>query len=601
VAARFARTPTRGLKPACCRLSAVRTTPGALQQVSNVGYESNDVLSVDFNGASGHVSFDAMLARKEGVLQFVNFDGSEWHVLSDYELLQDGSNKFTILKNQSMNPFEWRREAVVWAGDPDALGEAIIEPPASECVCVFWLNSADVTACKWSEGPVVTLVFLILLIICCCTAIAIPFYHQWIQDQEDLIWSVKPEELVFQEPVEILGRGTFGFVLKAEYRGTTVAVKRVLPPKTPLSRGKKSRGKKSQDSTEQADSREGEVQRIQTFGGGDIVMWLSQARQAAAVRRDAPSSDEEGGSGTFSAAQLSSGMEPPGQLDTNGEFVSGRATGQNEDAAISVDIGYGLGSPRGADDSIHSGFADMHKEESDSRQEVALSLLSRAESRDVAPSIIGTVVSGLNSQVFLGSKAKSGIASRGGYENLQRMFLQEMRMLAKLRHPCIVQVMGAVMKRGTEPMLVMECMDHGSLYDLLHNETVELDAEVSLPILRDIARGLRFLHAADPCIVHGDLKAQNVRAPVRWPAPRARGPQRGPARGAPALTGRAAGAGRLKVQRQGCGLWADAEAPARGGRDALLDGARAAGRRGQHARERRVLVWHLAVGGLHRA
>jgi len=36
----------------------------------------------------------------------------------------------------------------------------------------------------------------------------------------------------------------------------------------------------------------------------------------------------------------------------------------------------------------------------------------------------------------------------------------------------VEQVMGAVMKRGTEPMLVMECMDHGSLYDLLHNETV---------------------------------------------------------------------------------------------------------------------------------
>ena len=594
MAARFARTPTRGLKPACCRSSALKTTPGALQNISNVGFKPIDVLSVDFNGASGHISFDEMLARKEGVLQFLNFDGSEWHVLSNYELLQDGSSKFTVLKNQSMTPFQWSRKAVVWAGDPDALGEAITEPPASECACIFWLNSADVTACKWSQGPVVTLVVLILLIICCCTAIAIPFYRQWVQDQEDLVWSVKPEELVFQEPVEILGRGTFGFVLKAEYRGTTVAVKRVLPPRTPRRRGQKRR-----DSTEQADRMEGEVQRVHTFGGGDIVMWLSQARQAAAVRRDGPSSDEEGGS--FSAAQLSSGMVPTGLLDTNSD------TGQNEGAAISVEMCYSSGSPRGEDDSNRSGFADMQKKvESYSRQEVALSLLSRTESREVAPSIVGTVVSGLTSQVFLGNKAKSGISSRGEYENLQRMFLQEMRLLAKLRHPCVVQVMGAVMKRGTEPMLVMECMDHGSLYDLLHNETVELDAEISLPILRDIARGLRFLHAADPCIVHGDLKAQNVRAPIRSPAlrargPRARGPQRGPARGAPALTGRAAGAGRLQVQRQGCGLWADAEAPARGGRDALLDGARAAGRRAQHARERRVLVWHPAVGGLHRA
>lgn len=50
----------------------------------------------------------------------------------------------------------------------------------------------------------------------------------------------------------------------------------------------------------------------------------------------------------------------------------------------------------------------------------------------------------------------------------------------------------------------------GSLYDLLHNETLAIDAEWVLPILRDITQGLRFLHAARPCIVHGDLKAQNV-------------------------------------------------------------------------------------------
>ena len=53
-------------------------------------------------------------------------------------------------------------------------------------------------------------------------------------------------------------------------------------------------------------------------------------------------------------------------------------------------------------------------------------------------------------------------------------------------------------------------MDHGSLYDLLHNETVIIEGEQILPILRDIAQGLRFLHAADPQVIHGDLKAQNI-------------------------------------------------------------------------------------------
>jgi len=57
-----------------------------------------------------------------------------------------------------------------------------------------------------------------------------------------------------------------------------------------------------------------------------------------------------------------------------------------------------------------------------------------------------------------------------------------------------------------EPMLVMEYMDYGSLYDLLHNETMAIDGEFLLPILRDISQGMRFLHAANPQVLHGDLK-----------------------------------------------------------------------------------------------
>jgi serine/threonine protein kinase len=50
----------------------------------------------------------------------------------------------------------------------------------------------------------------------------------------------------------------------------------------------------------------------------------------------------------------------------------------------------------------------------------------------------------------------------------------------------------------------------GSLSDLLHNESMVIEGGMILPILRDIAQGLRFLHEATPQIVHCDLKAQNV-------------------------------------------------------------------------------------------
>jgi serine/threonine protein kinase len=61
-------------------------------------------------------------------------------------------------------------------------------------------------------------------------------------------------------------------------------------------------------------------------------------------------------------------------------------------------------------------------------------------------------------------------------------------------------------------------MEHGSLYDLLHNETMVIEGELLLPILRDISQGVRFLHAAVPQVIHGDLKAQNILVDSRFRA-----------------------------------------------------------------------------------
>jgi serine/threonine protein kinase len=71
--------------------------------------------------------------------------------------------------------------------------------------------------------------------------------------------------------------------------------------------------------------------------------------------------------------------------------------------------------------------------------------------------------------------------------------------------------MGAVMPtRRDEPMLVMEYMSHGSLYDVLQDDTITLKPEQILAILQDVAQGLLFLHSAAPLVVHGDLKSHNV-------------------------------------------------------------------------------------------
>lgn len=51
-----------------------------------------------------------------------------------------------------------------------------------------------------------------------------------LKKHNDSVWQIEKKDLVFAETPEVLGYGSFGMVLLAEYRGTQVAVKRVLSP-----------------------------------------------------------------------------------------------------------------------------------------------------------------------------------------------------------------------------------------------------------------------------------------------------------------------------------------------------------------------------------
>jgi serine/threonine protein kinase len=71
--------------------------------------------------------------------------------------------------------------------------------------------------------------------------------------------------------------------------------------------------------------------------------------------------------------------------------------------------------------------------------------------------------------------------------------------------------MGAMIERNEDPLLVMELMDCGSLYDLLHNTTMIFEGDTILSILRDVSQGLRFLHSANPQIFHGGKVSNALR------------------------------------------------------------------------------------------
>ncbi|KAL3934155.1 MAG: hypothetical protein SGBAC_010067 [Bacillariaceae sp.] len=219
-------------------------------------------------------------------------------------------------------------------------------------------------------------------------------------------WQIKKQDLVFEDPPRVLGKGEFGYVLQAEYQGQEVAVKRIMSAHKKRARASEKEGVRWHDSM---DSVESETDSLEDETYATIGM--------------KPVSD----SGLL-ARRMS---------------MTGKRTG--EDNVIIVNS---------------------------QRRSMVLNLTKR-----------NTRVQGV---------------------------MSEMRHLSRLRHTCIASVIGAIIEPGIEPMMVMECMNHGSLSDLLRNETMFIETSTLMNVLWDIANGMRFLHSAKPQVIHGDLKAANV-------------------------------------------------------------------------------------------
>lgn len=87
-------------------------------------------------------------------------------------------------------------------------------------------------------------------------------------------------------------------------------------------------------------------------------------------------------------------------------------------------------------------------------------------------------------------------------------FQHEVELLVKVRHPNIVQFLGAV-TRQKPLMLVTEFLAGGDLHQLLKKkENLTPDRIVSYAL--DIARGMSYLHNRTEPIIHRDLKPRNI-------------------------------------------------------------------------------------------
>ena len=88
--------------------------------------------------------------------------------------------------------------------------------------------------------------------------------------------------------------------------------------------------------------------------------------------------------------------------------------------------------------------------------------------------------------------------------------LREISTLSSLRHPSIVQFLGAHMKEESPiPIIVMERM-WKSLSSVLEERPNQLSLLIKTHILHDIACGLSYLHGKRDPVIHRHLKAKNI-------------------------------------------------------------------------------------------
>jgi len=245
------------------------------------------------------------------------------------------------------------------------------------------------------------------------------FYMRHKRNLSDQIWLVNVEELHFDSPLDVIGQGSFGQVVLAEYRGTKVAIKRVIRP-----------DKKQRD---------GQRGSVKSFNGGSFA----------------------GNGGSFAGASKDEVVDDGRSSKTDSEEAN---MPEATDGSVDIETGKSIGSYGGTFSGTRSTGTgqvdlDMLAKFDGGRHSKWCPGGKRDDHRGMMKSsILGTSTGGSTSR----SSVAHYVFSCFDKQNQRKQeFMQEMRLLSRLRHPCITTVMGAVLSPFHDPMLVMEYMEYG--------------------------------------------------------------------------------------------------------------------------------------------
>ena len=97
-------------------------------------------------------------------------------------------------------------------------------------------------------------------------------------------------------------------------------------------------------------------------------------------------------------------------------------------------------------------------------------------------------------------------------------FENEIRVLSSLNNPHFVKLLGICEDSDKEKLLVVELMQNGTLFDLLHQNQEAIPWSKRFHIALQTARAVQDIHSINPPLIHRDIKSSNIFIDKNWNA-----------------------------------------------------------------------------------